>query len=114
MTESRIVKIGNSNISIELDKENGLLCGIYSPLGDYNLADKKGFGGVRYRLKGEDIKTDVAFTAYSDRLASRLNQNTALYSSCVGLRLLHRAGMKPLSCMAHARAAKMLSIATLP
>ena len=82
MTESRIVKIGNSNISIELDKENGLLCGIYSPLGDYNLADKKGFGGVRYTLKGDDIKTDVAFTAYNDRLASydstEITENGAL------------------------------------
>ena len=70
MTESRIIRISNSNITIEFDKGNGLIRGLFVPLGDYNLADKNGFGGVRYTLKGDDIKTDVAFTAYNDRLAS--------------------------------------------
>lgn len=82
MQESRIVRISNSNITVELNNINGLICGIYSPLGDYNLADKKGFGGVRYTLKGDDIKTDVAFTAYNDRLASydstEITENGAL------------------------------------
>lgn len=69
MSESAKVRISNSDIAMEIDKGNGLICGLYSPIGDFNLADKNGFGGVRYTLKGDDIKTDLAFTAYIDRLA---------------------------------------------
>lgn len=52
ITATKIVKISNSNITVELGKENGLICGICNPLGNYYLADKKGFVGVRYTLNG--------------------------------------------------------------
>ena len=82
MSESKLLNIGNSNITVEIGKGDGLIRGLFAPLGDYNLADKKGFGGVRYTLKGDDIKTDVAFTAYNDRLASydstEITENGAL------------------------------------
>lgn len=70
MPESSCPKINKHNISVAFSKENGLVCELLSPLGDYNLADNNGFGGIRYTLKGQDIKTDVSFAAYNDSLAS--------------------------------------------
>lgn len=63
------MNIKNEHISLEINSENGLIDGLYSKLCNSNLADKNGFGGVRYTLKDDDITTDDAFVLYSDRLS---------------------------------------------
>ena len=51
---------------------------------------------------------------YITRLAVMLNQNTELYSSCVGSFLFISAAVKPLSCMQVAILEYIRSTATLP
>lgn len=69
MSDKKRFKLQNSFNSIEINANNGLLEEIKPWIGDYNLADKNGFGGVRYTLKTDDIKTDEAFTLYIDKKA---------------------------------------------
>lgn len=64
------VFLRGEGIALEIDRKKGLVCALRSPLGAYNLADERGFGGVRYTLKEDDARTDVPFTAYVDRLAA--------------------------------------------
>lgn len=64
-----MIKIKNSGSAIDINEENGLICGFYSPFGEYNLADKRGMGSVCYTRKGDDIRTSRMFTLYNDRLA---------------------------------------------
>lgn len=67
---------------MEISEENGLICGLFTDFGPYNLADRHGMGGVRYTLHGDDIRTDKSFVAYNDKLAvyneTQITQNTAV------------------------------------
>lgn len=65
-----MINIGNNEIRIEVDEQNGLICGLYSPLGKYNLADTNGAGSFCYTLKGDDIKTNEKFVPYADKTAA--------------------------------------------
>lgn len=61
--------IKSKDITICIDNSNGLINELISQLGNVNISDKEGFGGIRYTLKKEDIKTDMPFVAYNDNLA---------------------------------------------
>lgn len=65
-----MITIGNDKLRIEVDDSNGLICGLYSPLGKYNLADTAGAGSFCYTLKGADIKTDENFVPYADEASA--------------------------------------------
>ncbi len=65
-----MITIGTDQLRIEVNESNGLICGLYTPFGTYNLADSAGFGAVSYTLKGDDITTDENFMPYADKLAS--------------------------------------------
>lgn len=64
------ILLHNAGIELEIDPKSGLICVLRSPLGAYNLADRRGLGGVRYTLKGEDARTGKPFIAYADHLAT--------------------------------------------
>lgn len=59
----------NAHIRAQFSPEEGWITGLYSALGPYNLADKRGFGGIRYTLQTDDITTDAPFVLYKDRKA---------------------------------------------
>ena len=59
----------NAHIRALFSPEEGWITGLYSALGPYNLADKRGFGGIRYTLQTDDITTDEPFVLYKDRKA---------------------------------------------
>ena len=63
-----MIKHSFSNEKIRADIDNnGLICGLYTFLGEYNLADKSGLGSITYTLNGDDIFTEKLFSAYTDR-----------------------------------------------
>lgn len=64
-----MITIKNEKIKIEVNEGNGLICGLFSHLGDFNIADQKGFGDCCYTLFGDDISTDVDFCPYIDKTA---------------------------------------------
>lgn len=55
---------------IVINKVNGLIEEWYTEEGDFNLADKRGMGGITYTLKGQDSKTDQRFCPYRDQVAA--------------------------------------------
>lgn len=74
--------ISNADFSISIDPKDGLIKRFFTNLGNDNFADKKiGFGGVRYTLKNDDIKTEEPFILYKDKLAVyesvKISENSA-------------------------------------
>lgn len=68
------IKLENSFINAEFNSDNGLINRLFfNSFGNFNLADKNGFGGIRYTLKDDDIKTDKTFTLYTDKFSSYSN-----------------------------------------
>ena len=67
---NRMITVKNSGLEIDIREKDGLICGLYSGLGAYNLADLNGMGSVCYTQKGDDIQTKRPFTAYEERFAS--------------------------------------------
>ncbi len=65
-----MITIKNRGLEITVRKKDGLICGLYSGLGAYNLADLNGMGGICYTQKGDDIRTERPFTPYKERFAS--------------------------------------------
>lgn len=69
LKDKKLVRIQKGKNIVDINPGNGLICGLYTDFGEYNLADKAGMGGIRYTLKGDDIRTDVNYRAYCDKLA---------------------------------------------
>lgn len=67
---NKMITIRNRGLEIIIREKDGLICGLYSGLGAYNLADLKGMGSVCYTQKGDDIRTERPFTPYKERFAS--------------------------------------------
>ena len=60
----------SKGLEIRIRKEDGLICGLYSGFGAYNIADPDGMGSVCYTLRGDDIRTERPLTPYEERFAS--------------------------------------------
>lgn len=63
-------ELSNNFFDMALDEQNGLIRELRTRPDGFNIADKSiGFGGVRYTLNTDDVRTDESYTAYKDRLA---------------------------------------------
>ncbi len=65
-----MITIKNQELAIDIRKEDGLICGLYSKFGSYNLADCNGMGSVCYTQRGDDIRTERTFVPYKERFAA--------------------------------------------